>query len=89
MQPLIGYLLHVKWGFPGSSDSNESACNTGDLRFDLWVRKIPWMYMYNPMYRGSWHAIIHGGPEELDLTNTFTFELSTLLSVIYIVPFNI
>ena len=40
--------------------------------------------MYNPMYRGAWQATIHGGPEELDMTNSFTFELSTLLSVIYI-----
>ena len=84
MQPLIGYLLHVKWGFPGGSDNNKSDCNAGDPRFDPWVRKIPWMYMYNPMYRGAWQATIHGGPEELDMTNSFTFELSTLLSVIYI-----
>ena len=30
------------WGFPGSSDSKESACNAGDPRLDPWVEKIPW-----------------------------------------------
>ena len=29
-------------GFPYSSVGKESACNAGDLRFDSWVRKIPW-----------------------------------------------
>ena len=31
-------------GFTGGSDGKESAGNAGDmrLRFDPWVRKIPW-----------------------------------------------
>ena len=28
------------WGFPGSSDGKESACNAGDP-VNSWVRKIP------------------------------------------------
>ena len=28
--------------FPGGSDGNESACNSGRPGFDSWVRKIPW-----------------------------------------------
>ena len=33
---------------PGSSDSKESACNVGELGFDLWVRKIPWRRVWQP-----------------------------------------
>ena len=29
-------------GFPGGSDSKESACNAGDPGFDPWMGKIPW-----------------------------------------------
>ena len=32
-------------GFPGGSDSKESACNTGDLG---WVGKIPWRREWLP-----------------------------------------
>jgi len=32
----VGKLDNI-WGFPGGSDSKESAC-----RFNLWVRMIPW-----------------------------------------------
>ena len=34
-------------GFPGSSDSKESACNAGD-EFDPWVGKIPWRREWQP-----------------------------------------
>ena len=35
-------------GFPGGSGGKESACNAGDLRFDSWVRKIPWRREWQP-----------------------------------------
>ena len=35
-------------GFPGGSDSKESACNAGDLGFDSWVEKIPWRRKWQP-----------------------------------------
>jgi len=35
-------------GFPGGSDSKESACNVGGPRFDSWVRKIPWKREQQP-----------------------------------------
>ena len=35
-------------GFPGGSGSKESACNAGDLRFNSWVRKIPWRREWQP-----------------------------------------
>ena len=34
-------LFKATVGFPGGSDSKESACNAGDLGFDPWVRKTP------------------------------------------------
>ena len=34
--------LLMTWGFPGGSDSKESACNAGDLSFNPWVRKREW-----------------------------------------------
>ena len=37
---IIYIVLHM--GFPGGSAGKESACNVGDLGFDLWVGKIPW-----------------------------------------------
>ena len=33
--------IYIKIGFPGGSDSKESACNAGDPS-DSWVRKVPW-----------------------------------------------
>ena len=36
------------WGFPGSSDNKESACNVGDPG-DLGVGKIPWSREWQPI----------------------------------------
>ena len=45
------------------------------LRFDPWVRKIPWRRKWqptqysclgNPMDRGAWWATVHGVAKELD-----------------------
>ena len=41
-------------GFPGGSDTKESACNSGDPglvrpRFDPWVRTIPWRREWLPI----------------------------------------
>ena len=35
-------------GFPGGSDSKESAWNTGDHTLDPWVGKIPWRRKWQP-----------------------------------------
>ena len=45
--PVHGYLalnslIHKNQGFPGGTSGKESACQHRRLRFDLWVRKIPW-----------------------------------------------
>ena len=38
----ISPTLYLHWGFPGGSDSKESACNAEYPGFDSWVGKIPW-----------------------------------------------
>ena len=41
---IINYLSHLEeeyWGFPGSSDGEESACNAGDLGSNPGSRKSP------------------------------------------------
>ena len=56
-------------GFPGGSDSKESACNVGDLglipglgRFPGGEHGNPLQYscLENPMGRGAWQAAVHG-----------------------------
>ena len=61
--------LGVAWGFPGGSDSKESACNGGDPglipglgRSPGEVNGNPLQYscLENPMDRGAWQATVHG-----------------------------
>ena len=56
-------------GFPGASDSEESACNAGDLGSILGSGRSPeggsgnplqYSCLKNPMDRGSWWATVHG-----------------------------
>ena len=56
-------------GFPGSSDSKESACNAGDLGLIPGSRRSPgegnvnlpqYSCLENSMDRGGWRAIVHG-----------------------------
>ena len=56
-------------GFPGGSDSKESACNVGDLGLILGFGRSPgegqvnpfqYSCLENPMDRGAWCAAIHG-----------------------------
>ena len=35
-------------GFPCVPDGKESACNAGGLRFNSWVRMIPWRRKWQP-----------------------------------------
>ena len=46
-------------GFPGGSDSKESAFNAGDPGFNPWVRKIPWRREWQPtpiLLAGEFHG---------------------------------
>ena len=49
---------YKRWGFPGGSDSKESACNVGDLGSTR-VRKIPWRREWLPT-PVSWAGELHG-----------------------------
>ena len=62
----------LKMGFPGGSDSEDFACNAGDLGLDPWVGKMPW--------RKEWLPTTVFLPERIPWTedhkNFFSRELS-------------
>ena len=69
-------------GFPGGSDSKESACNVGDLgsipgsgRSPEEENDNPLQYscLENPMDRGACSAAIHGVAESRTQLSDFTF----------------
>ena len=56
-------------GFPGGSDSKESACSVGDLGLIPELGRSPggghgnplqYSCLENPMDRGAWRATVHG-----------------------------
>ena len=56
-------------GFPGGSDSEESACNAGDLGSTpglgrppggVHVNPLQYSCLENPVDRGAWWATVHG-----------------------------
>ena len=66
---IIEKMLKSILGFPGASDSKESACNTGDLGLIPGSRRSPGegngkplqnSYLENSMDRGAWRATVHG-----------------------------
>ena len=63
------------WGFPGSSDNKESACNVGDPG-DLGVGKIPWSREWQPppeFLPGEFHEQTRPwGHKKLDTTEQLT-----------------
>ena len=61
--------MYMYMGFPGCSDSKESACNVGDPGSIPGLGRSPggghgrpfqYFCMENPMNRGAWQAIVHG-----------------------------
>ena len=59
-------------GFPGASDSKESACNAGDLGWVPGLGRSPggghdnslqYSCLENPMDRGAWQATVYGVAE--------------------------
>ena len=59
----------IHWGFPGRSDSKESACNEGDSGLIPGLGSSPgkgngnplqYSSLRNPMHRGPWQATVHG-----------------------------
>ena len=58
----------IHWGFPGRSDSKESACNEGDSGLIPGLGSSPgkgngnplqYSSLGNPMHRGPWQATVH------------------------------
>ena len=75
------------WGFPGGSDSKETACNAGDPGSIPGSGRFPWRReCYPPQYscwenstdRGPWRATVHGVTKNRHdwerNTLTFTFK---------------
>ena len=63
------FFLSNSWGFPGSSDGKESACNSIDLGLIPGSGRSPgegngnplhYSCLENPMDRGAWWATVHG-----------------------------
>ena len=68
-------------GFPGDSDSKESACNAGDPGSIPGSGRSPgegndnplqYACLENPMDRGVWRATVHGVAKESDMTEQRT-----------------
>ena len=68
------------WGFPGGSDSKESACSAGDAAsipvLEISPREgngYPLQYscLENSMVRGAWRDVVHGVSES-DMTEPLT-----------------
>ena len=64
-------------GFPGGSDSKESACNAGDAGLiPGWGRSpgegngnsLQYSCLENPINKGGWWATVHGVAKESDTT---------------------
>ena len=62
-------MIVLERGFPGGSDSKESACNGGDLNLTPGLGRSPgeendyslqYFCLENSMDRGSWQATVHG-----------------------------
>ena len=65
------YLIHLE-GFPGGSDSKESACNAGDQGLIPGSGRSPregdgdplqYSCLENSMGRGDWQAVVRGVAE--------------------------
>ena len=70
------YSTSLTLGFPGGSDSKESACNAGDLSSVPGLGRSPgrrngnplqYSCLENPMEVGAWWATVQG-VAELDMT---------------------
>ena len=61
----FGIISSVELGFPGGSDSKESACNVGDLGWEDPLEEgmatHPSIHAWRiPMERGAWGATVYG-----------------------------
>ena len=63
------HIFHYIYGFPGGSNSKESACNAGDLSSISGSGRYPgednnyslqFSCLENSVDRGAWRATVHG-----------------------------
>ena len=63
--PSLREINNLIWGFSGGTSGKEPACQFRRLRFDPWVRKMPWRRKWQPtlvflpgesMDRGAWQT---------------------------------
>ena len=73
----VPYGIGLILGFPGGSDSKESACNTGDPGSIPGLRRSPgeqngnpfqYSCLENSMDRGAGRAVVYGFAKELNAT---------------------
>ena len=81
-------IQHYYVGFPGYSDSKESACSAGDLGLTSgWGRSpgegngnpLQDSCLQNPMDIGPWGTVVHGIAKESDTTEWLTVSLSEVI----------
>ena len=77
-------VVEMSMGFPGGASGKEPTCQCRRhkrLRFDLWVRKIPWRRAWQPtqysclensMDRGTWWATVRGVAKSQTRLSTHT-----------------
>ena len=81
-------LSHLS-GFPGGSDSKESACNEGDLGLIPGLGRSPgegngnplqYSCLENPMDRGALRGTVHGVAKSWTQLRSYTFTFNHLLT---------
>ena len=81
-----------RMGFPGGSDSKESACNAGDSGWIPGLGRFPegndyplqYSYLENPMDKGAWQATVPWGHKESDISEQLNlFLFFTLNSILH------
>ena len=87
------FFLRTRKGFPGGSDSKESACNTGDLGAIPGLGRSPgvgngntlqYPCLENPMDREAWRAVVHRLTKKSDMTeHTHTHTHTHLIMTIF------
>ena len=83
-------VFYILLGFPGGSDSKETACNAGDLCLipGLGISSgegngspLQYSCLKNPIDRRAWWPTVHGVAKSWDTTEQLTLSLSFILSL--------
>ena len=79
-QPHVWVVLVVKNLLASAGDVRDmgSMPETGRSPGGEYGNPLQYSCLANPMDRGAWQAVVHGGCRELDMTERLTFSLSHL-----------